>query len=58
MNKLVNTMMKKTLSLILSLLLCAEYAWAAENPWAAYRYAPDALREMDLASDTDWTLSS
>ncbi len=43
--------MKKTLSLIVSLLLCAGSAWAAENPWAAYRYAPDALREMDLASD-------
>ncbi|MEI8235226.1 MAG: sugar-binding domain-containing protein [Verrucomicrobiota bacterium] len=50
--------MKTTLSLIVSVLLCAGYAsGAAENPWAAYRYAPDALREMDLASDKDWTLS-
>ena len=37
--------------------LCAMHAWAAESPWTAYRYAPDALREMDLASDKDWTLS-
>ena len=49
--------MKKTLSLFVSLLLCAVWGRAAENPWAAYRYAPDALREMDLASDKDWTLS-
>ena len=26
-------------------------------PWANYRFAPDALREIDLASDTAWTLS-
>jgi len=50
-------MMNKTLSLMVSVLLCAGYAGAAENPWAAYRCAPDALKEMDLASDTDWTLS-
>ena len=51
--------MKKTLSLIVSVLLCAGYASGAaeNNPWAGYRYAPDALREMDLASDKDWTLS-
>ena len=50
--------MKKTLSLIVSFLLCSGYAsTAGENPWVAYRYAPDALQEMDLASDTDWTLS-
>ena len=53
-----SNLMKTTLSLIVSVLLCAGYAsGAAENPWAAYRYAPDALREMDLASDKDWTLS-
>ena len=51
-------MMSKTLILIASALLCAAYAGAAENnPWVSYRYAPDALREMDLASDKDWTLS-
>jgi len=50
--------MKTTLSMVVSVLLCTGYAGAAENnPWSAYRYAPDALREMDLASDTDWTLS-
>ena len=27
------------------------------NPWASYRYAPDALQEIDLASDTAWILS-
>ncbi|MGD0091129.1 MAG: sugar-binding domain-containing protein [Planctomycetota bacterium] len=37
-------------------------AWAlaasgAESPWAGYRFAPDALVENDLSSDTDWTLS-
>ena len=32
-------------------------AWgAADNPWASYRYVPDALQEIDLASDTAWTL--
>ena len=30
----------------------------AENRWADYRFAPDALREIDLASDTAWTLAS
>ncbi|MEI7899996.1 MAG: glycoside hydrolase family 2 TIM barrel-domain containing protein [bacterium] len=30
---------------------------AAESPWAGYRFAPDALKEIDLASDTGWTLS-
>ena len=50
--------MNRKLILIASFLLYAGHAGAAENnPWAAYRYAPDALREMDLASDTDWTLS-
>ncbi len=50
--------MNKTLRLIAWVLLCAGYASAAENnPRAAYRYAPDALWEMDLASDTAWTLS-
>jgi len=50
--------MKTTWSVIVSLVLCAAYAGSAENnPWAAYRYAPDALREIDLASDKDWTLS-
>ena len=38
-------------------LLAGTVARAAESPWAAYRYAPDALKEMDLASATDWTLS-
>jgi hypothetical protein len=28
-----------------------------KNPWANYRFAPDALAEIDLASDTAWTLS-
>jgi len=50
-------MIKTTLNIIVSVLLCAGYAGAAENPWAAYRYAPDALKEMDLASDKAWTLS-
>lgn len=27
------------------------------SPWSDYRFAPDALREIDLASDTAWTLS-
>jgi len=27
------------------------------NSWLSYRYAPDALKEVDLASNTDWTLS-
>ena len=49
--------MKKIWNLMVCILLCAGYAEAAENPWAAYRYAPDALREIDLASDKDWTLS-
>jgi hypothetical protein len=30
---------------------------AAGNPWANYRFAPDALREIDLASDTAWKFS-
>jgi len=38
-------------------MLCVGFADAAENPWAAYRYAPDALKEINLASDKDWTLS-
>ncbi len=29
----------------------------AGQPWSAYRFAPDASRETDLASDVDWTLS-
>ncbi|MEI6350133.1 MAG: hypothetical protein WCP06_03390 [Verrucomicrobiota bacterium] len=46
------------IKLIVIAVLCAVYAGAAENnPWASYRYAPDALKEIDLASDTDWTLS-
>ena len=50
--------MKKVWNLLVCILLCAGYAsGAAENPWAAYRYAPDALKEIDLASDKDWTLS-
>src|SRR5208282_4881772 len=32
------------------------HATAKVSPWAAYRYAPDALKEIDLASDTDWML--
>lgn len=28
-----------------------------ENPWSRYRFAPDAIQEIDLASDTAWTLS-
>ncbi|MEI8235522.1 MAG: hypothetical protein WCH57_12690, partial [Verrucomicrobiota bacterium] len=53
-----NELMKKIWNLLVCILLCAGYAGAAENnPWAVYRYAPDALREMDLASDKDWTLS-
>ena len=31
---------------------------AAGNPWANYRFAPDAIAEIDLASDTAWTLSA
>ena len=51
--------MNKKLMLIAGFLLYAGYAGSAEpNPWAAYRYAPDALKEMDLASDKDWTLSA
>ena len=49
--------MNKTCSLIFISALCAANALAAENPWADYRQAPDALREIDLASDTEWTLS-
>ena len=49
--------MNKIWNLIIIATLCAVNALAAERPWAAYRYAPDALREIDLASDTDWTLS-
>ena len=50
--------MNKTLRLVAWVLLCAACAGAAENgSRASYRYAPDALREMDLASDTAWTLS-
>ena len=30
---------------------------ARGNPWANYRFAPDALLEIDLASDTAWRLS-
>ncbi len=30
---------------------------AAGNPWASYHFAPDALQEIDLASDTAWKLS-
>jgi len=29
----------------------------AADPWAGYRFAPDALEEIDLGSDTEWTLS-
>ena len=29
---------------------------AKASPWADYRYAPDALREIGLESDTAWTL--
>ncbi len=32
-------------------------AVAAGNPWAGYRFAPDACQEIDLASDTAWKLS-
>ena len=42
---------------VVATLLVGSVARAAENPCATYRYAPDALRELDLASDTDWTLS-
>lgn len=28
-----------------------------KNVWADYRFAPDAIAEIDLASDIDWTLS-
>ncbi len=31
---------------------------ATEHPWANYRFAPDAIQEIDLASDTAWTLSA
>lgn len=30
---------------------------ASESPWAAYRFAPDASVEIDLAGDTGWTLA-
>jgi hypothetical protein len=30
---------------------------ATENPWAGYRFAPDAVQELDLASDTEWSIS-
>lgn len=29
---------------------------AEHPPWAAWRFAPDALEETDIASDTAWTL--
>ena len=45
------------LKLMVSVSLWMGCALAAEHPWAANRYAPAALREMDLASDTAWTLS-
>ena len=31
---------------------------SGENPWSHYRLAPDAIQEIDLASDTAWTLSA
>ena len=30
---------------------------AAENSWSGHRFAPDEVKEIDLASDTAWTLS-
>ena len=30
---------------------------AGVNPWAHYRFAPDALQEIDLASATAWSLT-
>ena len=30
---------------------------ASENPWASYRFAPDAVKEIDLAAEQEWTLS-
>jgi len=47
---------KQLLSLLVWLLLAGS-ANAGENPWADYRFAPDALMEIDLASDAAWTLS-
>ncbi|MGA2616137.1 MAG: sugar-binding domain-containing protein [Thermoguttaceae bacterium] len=31
---------------------------AGETAWGHYRFAPDAIEEIDLASDTAWSLSS
>jgi hypothetical protein len=46
-------------SLILALCLLSRSAEApgADEAWAGYRFVPDALAEIDLASDTAWTLS-
>jgi hypothetical protein len=41
-------------SLTLSLALVAS---GADSPWAGYRFAPDAIEEIDLSSSTAWTLS-
>ena len=51
--------MHRTTTLLLTALLLAPLAalHAAGNPWANYRFAPDAAREIDLASDTQWTLA-
>jgi len=47
---------KQSLCLLLWLLLAGSVI-AGENPWADYRFAQDALMEIDLASDAAWTLS-
>ena len=46
-------------SIVLTALLLAPLAvlQAAENPWGRYRFAPDAVKEIDLTSDTEWTLA-
>jgi beta-galactosidase/beta-glucuronidase len=46
---------------LLAILTTAEPVFAGaeqENPWASYRFAPDALQEIDLTSDAPWTLSA
>ena len=49
--------MTRWLILALCLLTRSAAAAGADEAWAGYRFAPDALAEIDLASDTAWTLS-
>jgi hypothetical protein len=39
--------------------VCAAFVPSVSHgtPWAGYRFAPNALREIDLASDTAWMLN-